>query len=234
VEFPFGVFTFNISKLSNGQTVNVSIGLPQDPPSDAKYWQYGRTISDTNPHWYEIPMAVSEDNRTVTIQLTDGGVGDDDMTADGVIVYAGGLGVPAAPVAVFDTGPSANPYPSINGTHNGTIRLNQTIEVQKLHTYPCADTKGHTEYARIWNATLNATAIWTGYEGDWHNITFDNTFTLVAGEPYNYSIRTGSYPQIHHTDNLTTANGYITCTEFIDAGGKRNSTHWIPAIRLFP
>jgi hypothetical protein len=135
---------------------------------------------------------------------------------------------------IFDTGPSTNPYPSINGTHNGTIKLNQTIELQKLYTYPCAGTGGHTEYARIWNATLNASAIWTGYEGDWHNITFDKAYTLAAGETYNYTICTGSYPQIHHTDNLTTANGYITCTEFIDANGKRNDTLGIPAIRLFP
>jgi hypothetical protein len=119
------------------------------------------------------------------------------------------------------------------GTHTGTITPNKDLQVSKLYTYPCPGTGGHTEYARIWNATINATAIGTGYEGDWHNITFDNIFTLVAGEIYNYTICTGSYPQIHHTDNLTTANGYITCTEFIDANGKRNDTLWIPAIKLF-
>jgi subtilase family serine protease len=93
-DFPFGVFAFNISDISNGQTVNISIDLPQDLPCGAAYWKYGRTIDNTTPHWYEIPMEISEDNRTVTIQLTDGGMGDDDLTANGVIVDAGAPGVP--------------------------------------------------------------------------------------------------------------------------------------------
>ena len=32
---------------------------------------------------------------------------------------------------------TSNPYPSIAGTHNGTITTNQTIIVTKLYTYPC-------------------------------------------------------------------------------------------------
>lgn len=59
VEFPFGVFTFNISEIGNGQTVNVTIELPEDLPSEAKYWEYGRTIGDTTPHWYEMPVVVT-------------------------------------------------------------------------------------------------------------------------------------------------------------------------------
>ena len=124
-----------------------------------------------------------------------------------------------------------NPYPSIFGTHKGTIKLNQTMELSKLYTYPCSGTGGHTEYGEIWNSTFNATANWTGYKGDWHNISFDKNFTLVANETYNYTIRTGSYPKIHHTSALPTANGWINCTEFRDANGKRYN-NWIPAMRL--
>ena len=130
---------------------------------------------------------------------------------------------------VFDTGEGT--YPSIFGTHNGIITPNQTITLSKLYTYPCPRTGGHTEYARIWNSTLDAIAIWSGYVGDWHNISFNKTFTLVANETYNYSIRTGSYPQIHHNRTLTVPNGVITCTEFIDANGKRYNNR-IPAIML--
>jgi len=108
----------------------------------------------------------------------------------------------------------------------------QTIEVQKLYTYPCAGTGGHTEYARIWNETLDVNATWNGYKEDWHNITFDEPFMLVAGEEYNYCIRTGSYPQIHHTDALLTANGWLNCTLFTDTNGKKHD-NWVPAIKLF-
>jgi len=133
---------------------------------------------------------------------------------------------------IFDTGSPANPYPSIFGTHNGTIKPNVTIEVSTLYTHPCAGTGGHTESIRIWNKTRTiAEGNWTGYSGDWYNITSPTPFTLEAGKEYNYTIRTGSYPQIHHTPALPTANGWINCTSFIDANG-RVYYDWIPAIRL--
>ncbi|MCD6456119.1 MAG: hypothetical protein J7K81_04955, partial [Methanophagales archaeon] len=66
---------------------------------------------------------------------------------------------------IFDTGPGT--YPSIFGTHNGTITPNQTMNVSKLYTYPCPRTGGHTEYARIWNSTLDEITRWAGYKGDW-------------------------------------------------------------------
>ena len=132
---------------------------------------------------------------------------------------------------IFDTGSPANPYPSIMGNHTGTIKPNHTVIATKLYTYPCTGTGGHTEYARIWNLTWNATATWKGYIGDWHNITFDKTVVLLANETYDYTIRTGSYPQIHHKDTLPTANGWINCTKFTDANGKEYNDG-IPAIRL--
>ncbi len=136
------------------------------------------------------------------------------------------------PLSIFDTGQPQNPYPSISGTHNGTIKPNQTITVSKLYTYPCVRTGGHTEYARIWNSTLDEITRWDGYKGDWHNISFNEPFTLLPNETYNYTIKTGSYPQIHHTPALPTANGWINCTEFRDANGKIYYD-WIPAIKLY-
>ncbi|RJS69227.1 hypothetical protein CW714_08930, partial [Methanophagales archaeon] len=101
-------------------------------------------------------------------------------------------------ISIFDTGAPVNPYPSIFGTHYGTIKPNKTITVHKLYTYPCSGTGGHTESVRIWNSTLNVnvTASWKGYRKDWHNITFNTSFILLANETYNYTIRTGSYPQV--------------------------------------
>ena len=135
--------------------------------------------------------------------------------------------------AIFDTGSPANPYPSIMGNHTGTISPNHTVIATKLYTYPCVGTGGHTKYAKIGNATWNATATWKGYVGDWRNITFDKTVVLLANEEYNYTIRTGSYPQIIHNQTHTTLDGsFIKCTSFVDANGKKYND-WIPAIRLF-
>ena len=132
---------------------------------------------------------------------------------------------------IFDTG--KGDYPSIMGTHNGTIKLNQTITVSKLYTYPCEGTGGHTEYVKIWNSSdWNVTATWNGYTSDWRNLTFNKTFTLYASETYNYTLRTGTYPQIIHAPEYNATGGVITCSEFVDINGKRHEGG-IPAIRLY-
>jgi parallel beta-helix repeat protein len=133
---------------------------------------------------------------------------------------------------IFSTGTGT--YPSIAGTHNGTIKLNQTITVSKLYTYPYPATGGHTEYAAIAypNGTVLAAAYWNGYTGDWHTVSFDKTFVLCANETYNYTIVTGSYPQIIHASSQNATGGVITCTSFVDINGKRHEG-WVPAIKLF-
>ena len=130
----------------------------------------------------------------------------------------------------FDTGPGS--YPSVAGTHNGSITPYQTITVQGVYIYPSAGTGGHGEYVRIYNTSgVIAEASWNGYVGDWHNLTFNNSFTLYANETYNYTIRTSSYPQIIHASSHNATGGVITCEEFVDVDGKRHE-NWIPAVRL--
>ena len=153
-----------------------------------------------------------------------------------VDVYNGTVKIltPPSPTPVFDTG--SGTYPSISGIHNGTIKPNQTITVHKMYTYPCPGTGGHSEYVRIWNksGTTITEGNWTGYGCDWHNISFNKPFILKANETYNYTLRTGSYPQIIHKQNHTTLDdSLITCKEFIDANGKIYDD-WIPAIKFFP
>jgi len=131
---------------------------------------------------------------------------------------------------IFDTGPGT--YPSIFGMHTGTITPNQPITVSKLYTYPCVGTGGHTEYAKICNDSWSIETLpWKGYKGDWHNLSFPESFKLYANVEYNYTIKAGSYPQIHHNTSLLTTNGWINCTEFVDANGKIYKD-WIPAIKL--
>jgi subtilase family serine protease/uncharacterized membrane protein len=172
------------------------------------------------PHWNELPYSVL-DAYTIQVQLT----------------IVGGVLDPAfilAPVVMFDTGAPANPYPSISGTFNGTITPNQTLSVSQLYLYPCASTGGHAEYAAFSyvNGTKLAEAHWDGYQGDWHHLSFPGSFTLQANETYNYTLVTGSYPQLHHQSVLNATGGIIRCTEFVDVNGKQLSSTWIPAIRL--
>jgi hypothetical protein len=150
------------------------------------------------------------------------------------LAWVGYLKVEA--LEIFDTGRPENPYPSIFGTHNGTITPYHDINVSNMYTYPCPGTGGHTEYVAFYNATTGeeiANGTWNGYQGagDYYYIEFDSPFVLQATVTYNYTIITGSYPQIIHNQTLTNEYGTITCTEFIDANGKKYNS-WIPAIRL--
>ena len=146
-------------------------------------------------------------------------------------ILNGGDCLPLVYPPIFDT--NEGNYPSISGNHNGTITPFYDINVSVLYTYPCPGTGGQAEYVKIWNSTTwwNVTATWDGYTGDWHNLTFNNSFTLYANETYNYTIRTGSYPQIIHEPSWNATGGVITCTEFVDLNGQQHEG-WIPAIRL--
>jgi len=132
----------------------------------------------------------------------------------------------------FDTGAGA--YPSIAGMHIGILIPNHTVIVKKLLTYPCAGTGGHVESVAFYNTTTGAevaNASWNGYQGDYHNLTFPEQFTLAEGEDYRYEIVTGSYPLIIHKQNHTTSDGFINCTSFVDVNGDAYDD-WIPAFRL--
>ena len=138
-----------------------------------------------------------------------------------------------AAIPTIDTGQSPNPYPSIFGTHNGTIVPANDITASKIFVYPCVGTGGHAEYVRIWGNGVDAHAIWNGYGGeDWNILHFNRTFTLKAGKEYNFTIKTGSYPQIFHKEVLETLDGSIVrCEEFVDVNGKRHK--WIPAFKIY-
>jgi Tol biopolymer transport system component len=91
--FPHGFFEFHLSSLLAGSSVTVTIRLPQVVPVGTQYWKYGPTPLDPASHWYQIPIGDDDGDDLITITLTDGGIGDDDCIANGVIVDTGGPGI---------------------------------------------------------------------------------------------------------------------------------------------
>jgi len=100
--FPHGFFSFNITGITPGATVVVTITLPSPVPPGTQYWKYHASEGG----WIQIPMGSNDGDNVITITLVDGGLGDDDGTADGVIVDQGGPG--AAP-------PHHRPRPGVGG-----------------------------------------------------------------------------------------------------------------------
>ena len=138
--------------------------------------------------------------------------------------------------ASFDTGPSTYPYPSISGVHHGNFTPKRNITVHQIFTYPCAGTGGHSEYVVFCDYETGERKIevrWNGYQGDYHNITVSPPVELLKNRVYNYTIITGSYPQIIHRPSYENDYGIITCIKFTDING-REYNDWIPAIRLSP
>lgn len=109
-EYPFGFFDFSVTGLTPGGTVTVSLTLP-DGAAPTHYIK-----CENGGSCAAFPGAVIAGN-VITLTLTDGGAGDDDGVADGIIRDPGAPAVGA--------GPGAAP-PSDGGAINLTLLLSLT------------------------------------------------------------------------------------------------------------
>jgi hypothetical protein len=111
VTFPVGVFSFRVENVAVGGSVDLAISTPVGVTS---YW---KLIGAT---WTQMPATPSAGGIVVT--LVDGGLGDADGVANGVIVDPGGPSIeqvaptttPATtPVIVAPTSPPSTSPPSV-------------------------------------------------------------------------------------------------------------------------
>jgi hypothetical protein len=100
VAFPFGSFEFRLTGLTAGQATLLRV-WPAAGVNVNAYYRYGPTPDNGTPHWYSFlfnqttgaVMAAG----SIDVHLVDGGRGDDDLTANGVVVDALALAVVANP-----------------------------------------------------------------------------------------------------------------------------------------
>jgi len=91
---PHGLLKLNTDGCDAGALVTVRLTYPNDLPSGAEYWKWGRTADNTTQHWYRIPATLQ--GRVVSFVLRDGGLGDDDLLANGRVEDPSALVLPAA------------------------------------------------------------------------------------------------------------------------------------------
>jgi uncharacterized repeat protein (TIGR01451 family) len=101
--FPHGFFSFNVTGLTQGQTVVVTLTLPDIVPVGTEYWKYHAAEGG----WIRIPMGSDDGDNILTITLVDGGLGDDDGIANGLIVDQGGPGVRAIKPKLTKSAPTS-------------------------------------------------------------------------------------------------------------------------------
>lgn len=69
----------------------MTVTYPQALPAGTQYYVYGPTADNTRPHWYSIASSITDN--MARFSIADGGLGDDDLAANGSITDTGGAGV---------------------------------------------------------------------------------------------------------------------------------------------
>jgi hypothetical protein len=88
-DFPDGLVSYQVIDVDPGSTVTVKVTFPSGIPAGSKLYKAG-------PAGFKEIVNPAIQGRTVTLTLTDGGQGDSDGLANGVIVDPVGVAVPAA------------------------------------------------------------------------------------------------------------------------------------------
>jgi hypothetical protein len=141
--FPYGLLSWKVMGLTLGQTVQVNFTFPSALPNDIQYWKFSNGI------WTNLSSLITGIyGNILTLSITDGGPGDSDGLANGVISDPGGILVPTQIISPgnggstpgfapsFITGFSAGQYPlTINGTgiKFGNYQ-NNVLQTQTIHT----------------------------------------------------------------------------------------------------
>jgi hypothetical protein len=86
---PWGLISFRLTVDTPGDRAEVTIYFPDAAGSNASWHKY-----DSINGWqdYADHATFSPDRRSVTVELQDGGYGDADGTANGIIIDPSGLG----------------------------------------------------------------------------------------------------------------------------------------------
>jgi hypothetical protein len=90
--FPFGLINCKVAVAKPGDQATVKLYFSQAVPSGSRWYEYDAV----SRKWYDFSAYVkfATDRRSATLSLTDGGLGDADGVANGVIVDPGGICVP--------------------------------------------------------------------------------------------------------------------------------------------
>jgi predicted outer membrane repeat protein len=104
--FPQGLFTFTLNGCTPGASITLTVTYPTAIDPASQYWKYGPRPSSPPPSWYILPATIG--TNTVTFTIVDGGLGDDDLLANGIVVDQGGPGVPGG------GGPASEQTPTLS------------------------------------------------------------------------------------------------------------------------
>jgi len=114
--------------------------------------------------------------------------------------------------AIFDTGSSPSPYPSLSGVFKGKLTI-----------------KG-SGYAKITDIRTRACPGAAGYVSSWSIHAGKGNEIKRGTYEYDIEVHLASYPQFFHgVDKIENGDGIVKAVSFVDANG-RTHTDWIPSL----
>lgn len=191
-QFPYGMFSFNLTGLTPGGTATVTISLPDALPGNVKYFkcQNGTAID------YSSFMTLIGD-RTIRLTLTDGGKGDSDHTANGTIVDPGGPGFRIDPDTI-PNGQSSLPAAPQAPVALANIHVQSaSLSVAKVSPGTPVTITANVANTSAVNGSARLTLYINGQEEASQGITMASggnspvTFTVTRNEPGTYSVYVG-------------------------------------------
>jgi hypothetical protein len=98
---PFGLIDFRLSVAKPGDRAVVTVYFSDRPPKDARWYKY----DPIEGVWfdYSANTEMGANKKSITLRLQDGGMGDGDGIANGIIVDPSGLSVDSAVSSVGDS-----------------------------------------------------------------------------------------------------------------------------------
>jgi len=92
--FPFGLINFKLRLNQHGDQAVITVYFSEPAPADSRWLKYDPIEATWTDYTSQVDF--SEDRRSLTLYLEDGGEGDADGTVNGIIVDPSGLSVSSA------------------------------------------------------------------------------------------------------------------------------------------
>jgi len=192
--FPYGIFEFKIQDINPGATVTVTITYPGPLPVGTQYWKF------QNMAWINCTSLMGDDDgdNVLTLTLTDGGLGDADLVANGTIDDPGGPVLPSSAPrkGVAEGSSSGESYTAVSGSPilrvatlsvPGQAKVNQPVTIT-ANIVNDGNLEGSTKVTLKINGKAEQTKLVNVGPGG----TSQVKFTVTKAEPGNYSVIIGS------------------------------------------
>jgi hypothetical protein len=202
--FPYGFFSFIITNLPAGGSVQVVLRFPNPLPSGVKYFKClnGSLVDCT-------PIMSRPDTNTIVLTLIDGGFGDADRTANGIIIDPGAACFPLNTPTSHQSSLPATPQATVSPA-NIAIKSASLSAAKVTPGTPVTITANVANTGTV-NGSSSVRVYVNGSEEAVQGVTVNSggtstvSFTVSRNEPGTYSVYVGG-----------TQAGSFTVDEYFD------------------